>query len=97
VTGSGDGNVKVWDLRTFKEISTIRAHEKEVTCTNFHPVHNSIFITGGGDGSVKYWQVGDEKCQAEIHNAHDSSLWATAFHPLGHILATGSNDYSVRF
>jgi len=97
VTGSADQNIKIWDLRTYKEISTIRAHEKEVTCMNFHPVHHDILISGGGDGSVKYWQVGLEKCQAEIHGAHDSSLWAIAFHPLGHILATGSNDYTIRF
>ncbi|KIW15689.1 hypothetical protein PV08_05739 [Exophiala spinifera] len=32
-----------------------------------------------------------------IPHAHDSSIWSLDWHPLGHILATGSNDHFTRF
>jgi len=33
----------------------------------------------------------------KITYAHESSIWSLSWHPLGHILATGSNDHYVRF
>lgn len=32
-----------------------------------------------------------------ISHAHESSIWSLDWHPLGHILATGSNDHFTRF
>ena len=32
-----------------------------------------------------------------IAHAHDSSIWSLDWHPLGHILASGSNDHFTRF
>ena len=34
---------------------------------------------------------------ASIDQAHDSIVWALAWHPLGHILCSGSNDHSCKF
>ncbi|RMZ81622.1 hypothetical protein DV737_g2441, partial [Chaetothyriales sp. CBS 132003] len=32
-----------------------------------------------------------------ITHAHDSAIWSLDWHPVGHILATGSNDHYIRF
>jgi polyadenylation factor subunit 2 len=32
-----------------------------------------------------------------IDNAHDSAVFSLDWHPLGHILVSGSNDHSTRF
>ena len=29
--------------------------------------------------------------------AHDSNVWSLAFHPLGHLLVSASNDHTTRF
>ena len=29
-----------------------------------------------------------------MESAHDSYIWSLAWHPLGHILASGSNDHT---
>jgi len=29
--------------------------------------------------------------------AHESSVWAAAWHPLGHMLVTSSNDHTTKF
>ena len=35
--------------------------------------------------------------QAEVRNAHDGQIWTLAFHPVGHLLATGGVDGQTRF
>lgn len=35
--------------------------------------------------------------RATLSQAHDSNVWALAFHPLGHVLASASNDHTTRF
>lgn len=32
-----------------------------------------------------------------IDQAHDSIVWTLAWHPVGHILCSGSNDHTVKF
>lgn len=35
--------------------------------------------------------------RAILSQAHDSNVWSLAFHPLGHLLASASNDHTTRF
>jgi polyadenylation factor subunit 2 len=35
--------------------------------------------------------------RAMREQAHDSNVWALAFHPLGHLLVSASNDHTTRF
>ena len=35
--------------------------------------------------------------QAEMRGAHDSVIWTLAWHPAGHLLATGSGDTCTKF
>ena len=35
--------------------------------------------------------------RATLSQAHDSNVWAMAFHPLGHLLVSASNDHTTRF
>lgn len=32
-----------------------------------------------------------------LEYAHDSNVWSLAFHPLGHLLCSASNDHTTRF
>ncbi len=32
-----------------------------------------------------------------MDQAHDASVWSLSWHPLGHMLVSGSNDFSTRF
>lgn len=32
-----------------------------------------------------------------VETAHDSIVWTLAWHPLGHILCSGSNDHTIKF
>ncbi|KAG8835942.1 pre-mRNA cleavage and polyadenylation factor (CPF) complex subunit [Serendipita sp. 399] len=35
--------------------------------------------------------------RATLSQAHDSNIWSLAFHPLGHLLVSASNDHTTRF
>ena len=98
VTASRDHLLKLFDIRNLKEeLQTFRGHKKEVSCVQWHPVHEGMFASGGNDGSIMYWNVGAEKETGVIETAHENIVWCLSWHPAGHILATGSNDHTVKF
>lgn len=63
----------------------------------WHPIYEDFFASGGSDGSIKYWSVGTDKEVGTNDAAHEGFIWSMAWHPLGHILVTGSNDHSTKF
>jgi len=98
ITASRDHLLKLFDLRNLKEeMQTFRGHKKEASAVRWHPIHESMFTSGGSDGSVMFWQVGADKEVGVVETAHESIVWCLAWHPVGHILTTGSNDHTVKF
>ncbi|KAI9364402.1 WD40-repeat-containing domain protein [Zopfochytrium polystomum] len=97
VTASRDQLLRVYDIRVMKELQSFKGHKKEVTSVAWHPFHDSLFASGGADGSIYYWQVGTDYPVGGMDSAHDSTVFALDWHPLGHILVSGSNDHTTRF
>ncbi|KAJ3089911.1 hypothetical protein HK102_005169, partial [Quaeritorhiza haematococci] len=97
VTAARDQLLRVYDIRTMRELQTFRGHKKEVTAVAWHPFHESLFASGGADGSISFWLVGTENSVGGMEVAHDSAVWSLDWHPMGHILVSGSNDYTTRF
>jgi len=93
-----DQLIKVFDIRFMKEASfTFRGHKKEVTSISWHPFHQRLFVSGAYDGEIIYWCIGNDEPQGKIPNAHDGAVFSLAWHPLGHVLASGSNDFTTKF
>lgn len=47
-----------------------------------------------------YWSLKSDDPETPLHtmeDAHDSNVWSLAWHPLGHLLASGSNDHTTKF
>jgi polyadenylation factor subunit 2 len=44
-----------------------------------------------------FWNVGADQSVGGMEAAHDGPVWSFDWHPLGHILVSGSNDYTTRF
>ncbi|XP_058823124.1 pre-mRNA 3' end processing protein WDR33 [Topomyia yanbarensis] len=98
VTASRDHLLKLFDLRNLSEEAQIfRGHKKEASAVSWHPIHEGLFASGGSDGSILFWNVGTDKEVGGIDNAHESIVWTLAWHPLGHILCSGSNDHTIKF
>ena len=96
-TGSRDHLIKLYDIRMMKKVQDFRGHKREVCCLAWHPVHEGMLASGGWDGSLYFWSVGCEQEIGSFDAAHDSHVWSISWHPLGHILCTGSNDYTTKF
>lgn len=98
LTASRDHLLKLFDIRNPKEeVQTFRGHKKEASTVAWHPIHEGIFASGGSDGAIMFWNVGADKEVGVIEQAHESIVWALDWHPLGHILCSGSNDHTCKF
>mmetsp|Transcript_18706 Transcript_18706/g.30748 ORF Transcript_18706/g.30748 Transcript_18706/m.30748 type:complete len:418 (+) Transcript_18706:90-1343(+) len=97
LTAARDHLVKIFDIRTMKEMRSFRGHQREVTSLSCHPFHEEMFVSGSHDGTILFWLVREENPVAEIPNAHESAVWDLAWHPVGHILCSGSNDHTTKF
>ncbi|KAF4604238.1 pre-mRNA cleavage and polyadenylation factor (CPF) complex subunit [Pleurotus pulmonarius] len=107
-SASRDQTVRVFDIRAMKEYSVLKGHKKEVCSVAWHPVH-PILVSGGSEGSMVHWDVStpdssnlnnpnlQSQPRATLSEAHDSNVWSLAYHPLGHLLVSASNDHTTRF
>lgn len=58
ITGSRDHLIKLFDLRTLKELTVYRGHKREITALAWHPVHEEMYASAGADGSILFWVAG---------------------------------------
>jgi len=60
MTGALDGSLKVWDVRTYKLLSEVKAHDKKydegLLCICAHP-GLPFAATGGADSLVKVFEL----------------------------------------
>ncbi|GAA5978654.1 hypothetical protein JCM10908_004436 [Rhodotorula pacifica] len=96
-TASRDQLVKVFDIRAMKEFVTLRGHKKEVCSLVWHPIHSDVLVSGGSEGSILHWSLPDPAPKETLEFAHDSNVWSLAYHPLGHLLVSASNDHTTKF
>jgi polyadenylation factor subunit 2 len=122
-TCARDQTARVFDLRLMRDVCLLRGHEKEISTLTWHPIHVSLLTTGGADGSIYHYLLDEPNAPAgmpvpippydspdpsnapvqtihpahKVHYAHDFPVWSLSWHPLGHILASGSNDRITRF
>ncbi|KAJ2801804.1 WD repeat-containing protein 33 [Coemansia guatemalensis] len=106
LSGGRDHCMKLFDVRNLKEEIMTFATPREIHTIAWHPVHETMFASGGSlcdskdainEGTIQFWMTDDPKQKACIEGAHSSQIWSLAWHPMGHILASGSNDKATRF
>ncbi|MFH0953067.1 MAG: serine/threonine-protein kinase [Verrucomicrobiota bacterium] len=57
-TGSRDGSIKIWDVRTGRSLLTLRQHSGEVKDVRFSP-SGLLLASAGADGQVVLWRAAD--------------------------------------
>ncbi|CAJ1376637.1 unnamed protein product [Effrenium voratum] len=97
-SASRDQLVMLLDIRTMSVRKVFKAHQKEVTSLCWHPESDGLLASGGYDGALHFWgTMGSALPIESLPMAHEGPVWSLAWHPLGHLLVSGSNDYSTRF
>eukprot|EP00731_Ephydatia_muelleri_P015099 Em0008g819a len=96
-TAARDHLIKIFDIRMMKEMYVLKGHKNDVNTVAWHPVHESLFASGGSDGAILFWMVGHKREVGGMESAHESFIWSLSWHPLGHVLCSGSNDHTSKF
>jgi WD40 repeat protein len=94
-TGSLDNTIKLWNIDTGKEISTIRGHRRSVVYgVSFSPDGKTLAI-GNSDSTIKLWNIDTGK-EIRTLQGHQNSVYSVSFSPDGMTLATGSGDRTIK-
>ncbi|KAK6463334.1 Kontroller of growth [Scheffersomyces coipomensis] len=96
VSGSSDGTVKLWDIRSDEPVVSFIASDRSTRCIDTHE-HAPIITTGSK--SVNIWTTSGDLVST-LKNPHEtyltnrtsSYLASTAFHPHRMIVATNYNQ-----
>ena len=94
LAGSGDGQLRVWDLATGEMTRSIQAHGEWTFTAVFHPDGKSL-ATGGGDHLVRLWSWPDLE-EIGRFTGHTDDVHAVGFTPDGTRLVSAGDDLLVR-
>eukprot|EP00916_Digyalum_oweni_P025219 GHVL01041587.1.p2 GENE.GHVL01041587.1~~GHVL01041587.1.p2 ORF type:complete len:486 (+),score=120.98 GHVL01041587.1:1031-2488(+) len=97
ISVSKDQQIVTHELSSMKVWKQFKGHPQGTNCLSGHPEIENLILSGGEDGSVKYWDLEGSLLPVMSLQAHDQPVYSIAFHPLGHLLATGASDRSIRF
>ncbi|THH12969.1 hypothetical protein EW146_g7199 [Bondarzewia mesenterica] len=90
VSGSGDGAVRMWDMRTGQAHRTLLGHTGPVTCLQFDEIH---VVSGSLDKSIRIWDLRTGGIFETIK--YDHAVTALQFDSRKIIAAAGENGVKV--
>jgi RNA polymerase sigma factor (sigma-70 family) len=92
-SGSADKTVRLWDVKTMKEIATLQGHDGAVTLVVFSPDKRTLF-SASADKSVKAWDPSTGK-ELRSFAGHKEPITTLGFSRYGKLLYTASADKLV--
>ncbi|CAF3965528.1 unnamed protein product [Adineta steineri] len=86
VSGSKDSQqpIILWDLTSGEKLTTLHAHKNTCMALKWNRHNENWLISASRDHSC-------------MDDAHEGMIWDMSWHPLGHMLVSGSNDHTTRF
>eukprot|EP00051_Salpingoeca_urceolata_P021508 m.338930 g.338930 ORF g.338930 m.338930 type:complete len:458 (-) comp19811_c0_seq32:10-1383(-) len=93
-SGADDGVVRLWDVPTGQEKSTLRGHEDYVRCGSASVASPHLFVTGAYDHTIKLW---DSRMEEPVHSVnHGFPVESVLFFASGGaFVAAGGNQVKV--
>ncbi|UZJ54614.1 hypothetical protein CBS101457_003934 [Exobasidium rhododendri] len=89
-SGSGDGAVRMWDMRTGQAHRTLHGHTGPVTCLQFDETH---IISGSLDKSIRIWDLRTGAISDTIR--YDYPVTSLQFDSRKIMAATGENQIKI--
>lgn len=91
-TGTGEGNVRIWDVETGNLLKTLERHKYAVRFVAFSP-DGTMVASGASDNTARVWQVENGFGLGVYKNKTD--VRDIAFSPDSQFLAVTSNNINV--
>src|SRR4029077_608494 len=89
------GTIRIWDIAARREAGSIpHAHTGQVSQVAFSP--DGTLASAGADGKVCLWDVAAQRLIAPPLEGHTAWVNSLCFSPDGKLLASSSNDTTVR-
>jgi WD40 repeat protein len=88
------GEIDLFDVKSGKQIATIKGHSEPILAIAFHPQGEQI-VTASEDGSARVWEVATGK-ELLLLKGHTGPVAAVAYSPSGDLIATGGEDKTVK-
>src|SRR5262249_14894284 len=93
-SGSRDGTVRLWDVKTGDLRRTLGVHTGDVYAVAFAP-DGRLLATGGGDRTVRLWDVRTARV-IRMLEGHGDIIRSVAFAPDQRTLASAGVDGTIR-
>lgn len=90
VSGSGDGAVRMWDMRTGQAHRTLLAHTAPVSCLQFDEIH---IASGSLDKTIRIWDLRTGGVYETIK--YDHAVTGLQFDTRKVVAATGENGVKI--
>ena len=90
----GDKFVRLWDIKTKREIRQFEGHTNKITSLAFS-ADDIHLASASWDNSIRIWDIRTGECTIVL-KGHQRNVLAIAFNPQGNLLASSSNDNTVR-
>lgn len=94
LTGSGAGEIKLWDISSGKELKSYVGHTSKITSLSFAP-DGKTFVSASWDFTVKIWDFQSGKV---IHTltGHKSYVNAASYSPDAKFIISCSDDKTIK-
>ncbi|MBW4610622.1 MAG: AAA-like domain-containing protein [Hassallia sp. WJT32-NPBG1] len=91
---SDDKTIKLWNLETKKQITTLNGHSSRVLSVTFSPDGKTL-ASASDDNTIKLWNTTTGK-EITTLNGHSSGVLSVTFSPDGKTLASASTDKTIK-
>ncbi len=106
VSGSKDTLVRIWQVSNGNCLGILQGHTESVRCVRYSPDGQQI-ASSSHDHSIRLWsdlpaatasplELDIYPCDIKVLRGHTNWVWSLAFSPDGTILASGSDDGTLR-
>ncbi len=105
-SGSKDTSIRIWNVSNGDCLSVLQGHTDGVRCVRYSP-DGQLLASCSQDQSIRLWsrlpyatasasQVAGKQSDVRVLHGHTNWVWSLAFSPKGDMLASGSDDGTLR-